>query len=281
MIAQLERNYFEYLPVGAPPSGYLNGRASLNALPYGETRLIVFHPRSRPPALEFGGRLMAGFVKYGTMLIPQSLVLSLFFFVADTFPDYPARASLDVNELVTRAQRGDRNAVAALYQVHAQAIFRYVVCRVPTTADAEDLTAEVFVSMVKGLPSYRLTGAPFESWLYRIAASRIADYYRKSSRTPQTDLSETLPDLSLQPEEQILQNQTLDLLRSALSQLPEDHQTILILRFVERKSHEEVAEIMDKSLSAVKSAQYRALKRLTELLGTEHKVRHYLRGTSL
>jgi RNA polymerase sigma-70 factor (ECF subfamily) len=232
------------------------------------------------PTPELGELALMGSEKYGRMLIPQPFVVSLFFLVTDTFPDFSSPASLDVSELVARAKRGDRKAVAALYQVYAQAIFRYVACRVPTNADAEDLTAEVFLRMMKGLSAYQATGAPFEAWLYRIAASRVADYYRKASRGRQNELSETTLDQAPLPEEQILQRQTLDLLRHALRQLPEDHQTILILRFVERKSHEEVAQLLDKTVSAVKSAQYRALKRLTQLLGTDHKVRHYLRGSN-
>ena len=212
------------------------------------------------------------------MLIPQHIIISLFFFFADTFPEFPSPAAVDVPDLVARAQKGDRTAVATLYQVFAQTIYRYIALRVPTNADAEDLTAEVFVSMVKGLPSYQITSVRFEAWLYRIAASRVADFYRRNNRRSHVELSETLFDSSPLPEETVLQNQAIEHLREALRQLPEDHQTILILRFVERKSHEEVAELMGRTVSSVKSAQYRALKRLTTLLGTDHKVRHYLRG---
>jgi RNA polymerase sigma-70 factor (ECF subfamily) len=212
------------------------------------------------------------------MVIPPEVVVALFFFIADTFPDHASPNLVNVGALITRAQRGDRDAVATLYTIYAQAIFRYIVCRVPTTADAEDLTAEVFVSMVENLPTYQITGAPFEAWLYRIASARTADFYRKFHRRPQTELSDNLHDGAPLPEEEILQKQTLDQLRAALRQLPEDYQSILILRFVERKSHEEVAQLLDKSVAAVKSAQHRALTRLTELLGSNHKVRHYLRG---
>ena len=214
------------------------------------------------------------------MLIPQHLIISLFFFFADTFPDFSSPAAVDVPDMVARAQKGDRTAVAALYQAFSQTIYRFIALRVPTNADAEDLTAEVFVSMVKGLPSYQITSVRFEAWLYRIATSRIADFYRRNNRRSHVELSETLFDSNPLPEETVLQNQALDHLREALQQLPEDHQTILILRFVERKSHEEVAELMGRTVSSVKSAQYRALRRLTALLGTDHKVRHYLRGNN-
>ncbi|MBC7814045.1 MAG: hypothetical protein H7175_23025 [Burkholderiales bacterium] len=61
--------------------------------------------------------------------------------------------------------------------------------------------------------------------------------------------------------------------------MSEEHQSILILRFVERKSHEGVAAILDKSVTAVKSAQHRALAQLASLLEQTGKRRHYLRGS--
>ncbi len=214
------------------------------------------------------------------MPISLQYTIALLLFIADAFPDDPATASVDVTALITKAQHGDRSAVATLYQLYSPRIFRYVVFRVPTTADAEDLTAEVFVGMVKGLPNYQITGAPFEAWLYRIAASKVVDYYRQSGRRTRTELSENLRDSSPLPEEQVLQDQAFDHLRAAMQQLPDDYQSILLLRFVERKSHEEVAALLGSTASAVKSAQHRALVRLTELLGSDHKVRHYLRGSS-
>jgi RNA polymerase sigma-70 factor (ECF subfamily) len=204
-------------------------------------------------------------------------VVALFLFIADTFPDNASTTAVDIPQLVAQAKAGDGNAVAALYQIHVQRVFRYIMTRVSSIADAEDLTAEVFVRMVKGLPTYQITGAPFEAWLYRIAMSRVNDFYRRN-RHPQTQLDETFSDGAPLPEEQILQNQALEHLRTALQKLPEEHQLILILRFVERKSHSEVAEILGKTIPAVKSAQHRALIHLTELLGSSQKIRHYLRG---
>lgn len=165
-----------------------------------------------------------------------------------------------------------------LYDAHVDAIYRYVRFRVPTLADAEDLTAEVFLNMVKRLPTYRVTGAPFEAWLYRIAAALIADFYRQLKRRPQAELSEMLHDTKPSPEEQMQQAQDMAMLRQAWQELNTDQQTILFLRFRERKSHEEVAEITGKSVDAVRNAQHRALARLAARLGSEGKARHYLRG---
>lgn len=187
------------------------------------------------------------------------------------------RPPTDLERLIQKAQGGDEHAVAALYQRYAPMIYRYVAYRVPEF-DAEDLTGEVFVKMVEGLPSYRITEAPFEAWLYRIAAARVADYYRRHKHVTEAALDDELPQDDPLPEELLLEQQELDGLRAALRQLTSEQQSILIWRFVERKSHEEVAEMLNRSVSAVKTIQHRALTQLAQILGTRKETRHYLRG---
>ncbi len=179
--------------------------------------------------------------------------------------------------LIQRAQQGDEDAVAMLYRRYVPAITRYIAYRVSDEAVVEDLTAEVFLRMVESLPQYRITGAPFEAWLYRIAATRVADYYRYGDRVP-GQLGETLSSGDPPLELTILEREEFETLRAALRQLTGEQQMILILRFIERKSHREVAAIVGKSERAVAAAQHRALKKLAELLGTSKSERHYLRG---
>ena len=183
-------------------------------------------------------------------------------------------------QVIARAKKGDPAATSLIYQVYAQMIYRYVAYRVGSDEDAEDITSDVFVRMVKDLPRYNPTGAPFEAWLYRIAATRIADFYRKTKRTRHVELTENVIHDVDEPEQRVLEEQEANELREAMSQLSETDQEVLILRFVERKSHQEVAKILDKSVTAVKSIQHRALIRLASHLGSEAKVRHYLRGRS-
>ena len=185
---------------------------------------------------------------------------------------------MSIEQVIKRAKSGDSEAIASLYQLHADAIYRYVLYRVPTTSDAEDVTAEVFLKMVEGLPNYQFKGIPFEAWLYRIAAARVADFHRSKYQQPQDELNETLADHVALPEEQLQQLQEIEGLRQVLSQFSEEEQTLLILRFVERKSHKEVAAILGKTPAAVKAAQHRVLVQLASLLGSDEKARHYLRG---
>jgi RNA polymerase sigma-70 factor (ECF subfamily) len=184
----------------------------------------------------------------------------------------------DDTHLIHRARHGDRDAIAALYRQHVDAIHRYVRYRVPDAAAAEDLTAEVFLRMVEGLPLYHQNGAPFEAWLYRIAAARVADYYRRRQRRPQETLTDDEPDRAELPEGWLQAEEEQTALRGALRQLSAEQQDVLLLRFVERKSHAEVAALLGKSVTAIKSTQHRALSRLAELMGLSEKARHYLRG---
>jgi len=149
-----------------------------------------------------------------------------------------------------------------LYRRYVPAITRYIAYRVSDEAVVEDLTAEVFLRMVESLPQYRITGAPFEAWLYRIAATRVADYYRYGDRVP-GQLGETLSSGDPPLELTILEREEFETLRAALRQLTGEQQMILILRFIERKSHREVAAIVGKSERAVAAAQHRALKKLS------------------
>lgn len=89
--------------------------------------------------------------------------------------------------LIRAAQRGDQNAFAALYRAYVDKIYRYIFFRVESTQTAEDLTAEVFLRMVEGLPNYEDRNTPLLVWLYRIAHARVIDHYRRYRRTAEPD----------------------------------------------------------------------------------------------
>src|SRR5690606_41520034 len=122
------------------------------------------------------------------------------------------------SELIARAQQRDRDAIAELYRRYVQAIARYIAYRVSDEALVEDLTAEVFLRMVEALPHYRVTGAPFEAWLYRYAAAGIADHYRQAERHPQHDLRTGLHDGGPSLERSVKQGEELESLSSCRQQ---------------------------------------------------------------
>ena len=160
-------------------------------------------------------------------------------------------------QIIQRAKSGDKQAITVIYQASVDRVFRYIVQRVDNEMVAEELTAEVFMQMVKDLPRYRVTKAPFEAWLYKLASARIIDYRRKRSRDTVDDVDE--PEIG--PE--------FNSLRHALMQLSQQDQLVLTLRFLERKSHKEVARILGKKIKSVRSIQHRALTKLVDTMRLE------------
>jgi RNA polymerase sigma-70 factor (ECF subfamily) len=160
----------------------------------------------------------------------------------------------------------ERAAISALYRQHVQAIYRYFYYRVGDEHTAEDLTAEVFLRAIEGLPNYEPRGVPFAAWLYRIAQARMADHFRRRQRTATVGLDESWPSGEESPLAKVEQSSFRGELRAALGQLTPDQQQVIILKFVEGLRNAEVARILGKTEGAVKSLQHRALNALHRLM---------------
>jgi RNA polymerase sigma-70 factor (ECF subfamily) len=166
--------------------------------------------------------------------------------------------------LLGRAQRGDRDAFAALYRANVQAIFRYILHRVGDAALAEDFTADVFVRALKSLATYEDQGKPLVAWLYRIAHARVVDHYRRVGRRPVEDDIDEGSEVAVQPDmdQSLLRRQMAQMLRQAITGLTDEQQQVVVLRFVEGCSLEDTAQVMGKNANAIKALQHRALRSL-------------------
>lgn len=176
----------------------------------------------------------------------------------------------NLQESLKRAKDGEAEAFGHLYDYYHAQIYRFVFLRVGSRQAAEDLTHEVFVSAWKNIDSYQERGYPFSSWLYRIARNAIIDHYR--TRREETDIEAIDPaHFAEEAELEARVDNALQLaeIHKRLSQLGEDYQEVIILRFIEELSVRETAKAMDKSESAVKVAQHRALAKLKKLLNDQ------------
>jgi len=172
----------------------------------------------------------------------------------------------DEQELVARARQGDEEAVALLYETHVDSIFAYLLYRVPSDSVAEDLTSEVFLRMVRGLPGFQDRGLPFRAWLFRVAANLLTDHYRQHGKNPVAPVSEEHESDDTDPFDTVAREDEQFRLRLAIGKLPQDYQQLLLLRFVEGLPHTEITQIMNKSAEALRAMQHRALKALAEQL---------------
>jgi RNA polymerase sigma-70 factor, ECF subfamily len=175
------------------------------------------------------------------------------------------------DELVRRAKT-DRAAFALLFDRYYPRIARYCLRRLPNREIAEDVTSDVFVQMASHLRAFGgETETDFRCWLYRIATNAIAAQRRQARR--RTRLWQTAAQRGHfdRPAEEHPFDAELDRLdwpavRRAIGQLDERDQTIVTLRFFSDCSHEEIAQVVEASVGAVRTALSRALTRLRETL---------------
>jgi RNA polymerase sigma-70 factor, ECF subfamily len=166
-------------------------------------------------------------------------------------------------ELIQRIHDGDVRAYRQLYDRYAPLVYEYIRFRVSTNEDAEDLTADVFISAIQALPKFEWKGIPIAGWLLRIAHNRVVDAYRKQSRF---SISQWLPWKSAKVEKQYHQIEQQDVIRRAFETLSYEQQVIVYLAFFENYSHQEIAEIVGKSASNIGVIKFRALKQMGKAL---------------
>ena len=168
--------------------------------------------------------------------------------------------------LVARAKRGDEAAISQLYRQYAPGIYGYVASRVGYPALADDLTSEVFLRALEGLPRFEYRGISFGAWLYRIAHDRVADHFRLQARRPTLPLENGFLAMQNGVEHEVEANLEAQRLKKAIGQLTADQQQVVLLRFNAGFRLKEVAHVMGKSIDAVKMLQLRALARLRQLV---------------
>ncbi len=165
-------------------------------------------------------------------------------------------------KLVTQAQSGDIEAVGELFDKHYRSMFYYFYARVGQRQQAEDLAGELFTRMVHHLPSFQPTGVPFRAWLFRIAYNLTMDHFRVGNGKELASLEQasTVVQPEQSPVRQVEQQMTRDTLHATLETLVPDQRQVIILRFLVGLSLQETADVMERTLSAVKAMQHRGLK---------------------
>jgi RNA polymerase sigma-70 factor (ECF subfamily) len=172
-------------------------------------------------------------------------------------------ASADMNDeasLVAAARR-DPKAFGVLYHRYATRVYRYLYSHVDNAADAEDLTAQVFMSAWESLERYREQGN-FPAWLFSISRNKVKDFYRRQRQ--QLPLDEAHPQLRQDWDslDRVELDESLCSLSALVEKLDPDQQELLRLRFAADLSYAEIAGILKKREAAVKMAMTRLLRQL-------------------
>jgi len=168
-------------------------------------------------------------------------------------------------EVLEKAKQLEETALSILVKKCYPFVFRYFYYRSVTREDAEDLASEVFVRVVSSIKGQR---GYFPAWLISIARNLLTDYYRKRGRSRETSLEE-IEEPSLDSDGNEKDTLHPDDIRKMLDMITEEQKEVIILRFIEGNTNEEVAKTMNKSIGAIKALQFRALTALREILKKE------------
>lgn len=182
-------------------------------------------------------------------------------------------------ELMRRTARADESAFAILLRRHQDRVFGTVARMLGRDhfSEAEDLSQQVFLRVYKAAGAYR-PEAKFTTWLFTICRNTVFTHLKRQGRwrreepTTFEDGEESSP-LSKLPDpssdgavNEYLRKEMVEALEKAMAELPESQRMALILRQYEQMDYEEIARVLDQSVSGVKSLLFRARDRLRTVL---------------
>lgn len=163
--------------------------------------------------------------------------------------------------------RTDPDAFGVLYERYVDRIYNYVFFRVGNASDAEDLTSKVFFKALKSIGGYKHMGLPFSAWLYRIAHNLVANYHRDRLRAREISIENlVLPDTGKHPapEQKMQQNQENEFLLRLINDLSPQKKELVLLKFVQNLTNQEISYIFGKTEGAIKSLYHRTLLELRD-----------------
>lgn len=184
-------------------------------------------------------------------------------------------------ELVLHAIEGDQKAYAELLGRYRDAIYFMLLKMVTNASDAEDLTIEAFGKAFKNINQYTPNYA-FSTWLFKIATNNCIDFIRKKklnnisidhNSVNEDSAPMTIPADTLDPEENLISQQKVVLLRSVVSKLKPRYRKLIELRYFHEFSYEEISEELELPIGTVKAQLFRARELLYNILkNSSHKI---------
>ncbi|MGY6501740.1 MAG: RNA polymerase sigma factor [Acidimicrobiales bacterium] len=176
------------------------------------------------------------------------------------------------DEVLAGARQGDEAALEIIYRDLAPLVIGYL--RSHRAPDPDDLASDVFIAVVRNVAGFSGAERQFRSWVLTIAHRRLIDEFRRRGRRPEDptapdDVHDRVPAGPDAAADGAMENLATESLQLALDRLTEDQRAVITLRILGDVPIKDVAAILDKPETAVKSLQHRALARLAQLMATE------------
>jgi len=166
-----------------------------------------------------------------------------------------------------------KSAFEEIYDKYHHDLYRFIFYMVKNKQLTEDLVQEVYIKVLNSYDTFKGESSQ-KTWLFSIDRHVTIDYFRSQKRRQRrildyfdwTSKGESIRDDYPLPEELVLQNEELKIIFHFLDECTEDQKSVLILRFVQEFSIKETADVLNFSISKVKTTQHRGLKKLRKLL---------------
>lgn len=173
----------------------------------------------------------------------------------------------DQEKIIARARRGDADAFEQLVVAYRDQVFRLALRMCGSEADADEVAQEAFLSAWKALPNFR-GESQFSTWLYQLTTHAAIDLMRREKRQiAAADITEvSAADPAPSPQQQTEQSEQREIVRDAILQLAPEQREVVVLRFMEELSYEEIGAVLKLPSGTVKSRLNRAKAQLKEIL---------------
>lgn len=184
----------------------------------------------------------------------------------------PSRPEIDHPELIVRAKRFDLQALADIYDAFSPGIYRYALRLLGDQELARECMSDTFQRFLAVLQRGAGPNDYLRAYLYRIAHNWITDHYR-SKQPVEVELDENLrSDASEEPAHSVAQEIERQQVRDALGLLTPEQRQVVVLKYLEDWSNDEIARALNKPVGAIKALQHRALASLRRLLLKDEEV---------
>lgn len=170
---------------------------------------------------------------------------------------------MEEGELIHRAKNGDKEAFGQIYKLYIKRIYRYIYFFVYNQALAEDLAQNTFIKAWKSFPSFSEKIGTLQAYLYKIAKNNVIDYQRKKKEVSLEVMEDVFPsgeDL----EEMVTKIQNAEMVNKELLGLDKEEKQIIVLRYFEELSYEEIAKVLERKEGAIRVQVHRILKKLKD-----------------
>ena len=191
-------------------------------------------------------------------------------------PNFTDKAKRDYELIRMAIDHNDRNAYASLMGNYRDSIYFMLLKMTSNKDDAEDLTIEAFGKAFKKLDQYTPNYA-FSTWLFKIASNNCIDFIRKKRHNlisldkeyqdeAGTELAHRVPSDVLDPEEELIKDQKIKIMRNVVDKMKPHYRILIELRYFQELSYEEIAQELNIPLGTVKAKLFRAIDLLFNIL---------------